>query len=56
MKTKPITVCIPETWALKLKKKAIKKIEATGKHVTVSQLVIDAIQEKYSFIIEEGEK
>jgi hypothetical protein len=55
MKTKSVTVSIPEDWVLKLKKKAIKRIEATGKHTTVSQLVIDALQEKYFFKIE-GEK
>jgi hypothetical protein len=56
MKTKTMSICIPENWVLKLKKKAIKRIEVTGKHTTVSQLVIDALQEKYFFKIEGDEK
>ena len=56
MKTKTMSICIPENWVLKLKKKAIKRIETTGKHTTVSQLVIDALQEKYFFKIEGDEK
>jgi transcriptional regulator of met regulon len=50
---KNISISIPEKWILKLKRKALKRIEKTHKHVTVSELVMEALEGQFGFKIEE---
>lgn len=51
--TKTISISIPKKWIIKLKRKALKRIEETEKHVTVSELVTEALGEHFGFKIEE---
>lgn len=51
--TKTISISIPEKWVLKLKRKALKRIEKTSRHVTVSELIAEALSEHFGFKIEE---
>lgn len=44
---KILHVNVPKSWAFKLKKKAIEMQEITGKYVSVAQLIMSALSEKY---------
>lgn len=50
---KTVSVSIPEKWILKLKRKALKRIEETSRHVTVSELIMEALEGQFGFKVEE---
>lgn len=51
--TKTLSICLPEKWILKLKRKALKRIEETSRHVTVSELIMEALEGQFGFKVEE---
>jgi hypothetical protein len=48
MARKITSISIPEEWIFFLRRKALEVTEETGKHTTVSQVIVKAVQEKFN--------
>lgn len=51
MARKITSISIPEEWFFFLRRKALEVAEETGKHTTVSQVIVKAVQEKFDLKI-----
>jgi len=56
MEKKVTSILMPKEWHFKLKRKALKLSEESEKTVTISKLILEAVQEKYGFKVEKGEE